>query len=223
MRDSYQLLFDGDYLKKDTLFKFGLKESIYCPKGKASESWEALKQKIKNQEKVFIRGFGRNGSGSIFYKEFYSEVLGLEVSIDPTNNSEPGKLMRELTGYSTKKVSARNPRYERIQNYQIAHVFGKTKNIYAFTAPWNIAYIPKIIDPFTGHEAQGEYVTEYQRLFRKETFNKFYDLIQDYNEIMSEPRFKEKITKFFSNKEDNYSKELEKSVKEQFAPITLEP
>lgn len=47
-------------------------------------------------------------------------------------------------------------------------MFGRTKNIYAFTAPWNIVYMPKILDPFTGHEAKGEMVDEYRMLFQKQ-------------------------------------------------------
>ena len=54
--------------------------------------------------------------------------------------------MERLTGRKNKKE---------IINYQVSHIFGKTKNIYAFTAPWNFIYLPKIMDPLTGHEAQG--------------------------------------------------------------------
>ena len=31
-----------------------------------------------------------------------------------------------------------------------------TKNALTFNAPWNIVYMPKLFDPFTGHESKGD-------------------------------------------------------------------
>ena len=81
---------------------------------------------------MYIRGFGRNSNGTHLFQEFYKEVFGnAHVAVDPTNNAIPTKIIRDLTGYS-KSSSARD---EAIRNYQISHIFGRTKNVYTFTAP----------------------------------------------------------------------------------------
>ena len=58
------------------------------------------------------------------------------VTKDSTNNAEPAKIIRELTGCSKIK----NARHEPIRNYQISHIFGRTKNVFAFTAPCSLEY-----------------------------------------------------------------------------------
>ncbi len=42
----------------------------------------------------------------------------------------------------------------------------KTKNPLLFGCGWNIAYIPKYIDPFTGHETQGCYSEEFKKILK---------------------------------------------------------
>ena len=83
--------------------------------------------------------------------------------------------MNELSGFEINK---------NIQNYQTSHVYGKTKNVYCFTAPWNIVLIPKIIDPLTGHEAKGDFVGEFQKLFKDTVYNKFKECIEEYNSLI---------------------------------------
>jgi len=147
MRDSYIRFFSKGYISKEQFFEFGLKETIYAPYEKAESEWNRLKQRIENNQEVFIRGFGRDANGTHLFQELYARLVGNHnVKKDPTNNAEPTKIIRELTGYSKTKYS----KYELIRNYQISHIFGRTKNIYAFTAPWNIVYMPKMLDPFTG-------------------------------------------------------------------------
>ena len=80
------------------------------------------------------------------YKDFYANLLGnTHVEKDPTNNAVPHKLIQRTTELK---------RNSDIFNYQVSHIWGHTKNIFMFEAPWNICYTPKIMDPFTGHETQ---------------------------------------------------------------------
>ena len=138
MRDSYIRFFSEGYISKEQFFEFGLKETIYAPYGKVELEWNRLKNRILNNESVFMRGFGRDANGTYLFQELYKRLNGNNnIKKDPTNNAEPTKIIRALTGYS-KTV---NSKYELIRNYQISHIFGRTKNIYAFTAPWNIVYI----------------------------------------------------------------------------------
>ena len=193
MRDSYEQFFSEGYISKEEFFDFGIRETIYAPLDKATEGWELLKKRIENNEPVFMRGFGRNSNGSHLFQDFYSYVLAhTNVKIDPTNNKEPTSVIRDLTGYSKTKSS----KFESIRNYQVSHIFGRTKNIFAFTAPWNIVYLPKMIDPFTGHEAKGSLVEEYTLIFQQKSYSYFEGLIEDYNQVISDKRFQDRISEY---------------------------
>ena len=223
MRDSYERFFSEGFISKQQFFEFGLKETIYAPLEEATKEWEVLKSKIFNNEEVYIRSYGRNAKNSMSFTNFYSNIFNNHnVKIDPTNNSEPTKVIRNLTGYSKKP----HRDYQPIQNYQISHVFGRTKNAFAFTAPWNIVYMPKILDPFTGHEATGDLIDEFKYQFKLNSYNKFKDLIEDYNEIVSSKGFTEKVNIFFGKLSDEGLlkepdlKRLVKSINEEFTPIS---
>jgi len=225
MRDSYIRFFSEGHISKEQFFEFGLKETIYAPIDRAEREWASLKNRIANNEEVFIRGFGRDANGTHLYQELYQRLVGnSHVKKDPTNNAEPTKIIKELTGYSKKK----NANYELIRNYQVSHVFGRTKNVYAFTAPWNIVYMPKLLDPFTGHEAKGDMVDEYTILFQKQAYRQFPKLIDDFNEIISGSDFKDKLSSCLDelNEDDSFqSKDIEKlkkAVKNEFMPIEIQ-
>ena len=196
MRDSYQQFFSKGLISKEQFFEFGLQETIYIPLDKAEIEWKNLKKRIKNNEEIYIRGFGRDASGTYLFQELYKNILGNEnIKKDATNNDKPTKLIRELTGYS-KSVTSKNSKYKLIRNYQISHVFGRTKNAYAFTAPWNIVYLPKILDPFTGHEAKGEMIEEFTTLFQQQCYGIFSNLIEDFNNIISSPELTGKLAQY---------------------------
>lgn len=224
MRDSYERFFSQGYISKDQFFEFGLSETIYAPLDKAESAWKELKNRVHSNQQVFIRGFGRNSNGTHLFQAFYADVLkNNQVTVDPTNNAQPTKLIRDLTGYSKTKSSKHEP----IQNYQISHIFGRTKNVFAFTAPWNIVYMPKMLDPFTGHEAKGSMIDEYQKLFREQGYKHFKHLIDDFNRIMTEPSLITSIETYISrlspdeNKTQADIEKLTKSIREDFSPIKL--
>jgi hypothetical protein len=225
MRDSYIKFFSEGYISKEQFFEFGLKETIYAPYEKAERGWSHLKNRIKNNEEVFIRGFGRDANGTHLFQELYQRLVGNDkVKKDSTNNAEPTKIIRELTGYSKTK----NSKYELIRNYQISHIFGRTKNIYAFTAPWNIVYMPKMLDPFTGHEAKGEMIDEYTLLFQKQGYERFGRLIDEFNEIITCSSFKDNLGNCLNNLSADSSfenKDIEKlktAVHNEFMPIEIQ-
>jgi len=174
IKDSYEDLFH--LIGKDKLFEFGRNNIITIPKDKAYAQWDDLKKRIKNKtDDIYIRGYGRNGQKNHVYEDLYKEIFNINVCIDATNNNKPTKLIEEGTGHRKNKT---------IRNYQVSHVFGRTKNIYSFTAPWNITFIPKVMDPFTGHEAKGDYVAEFTKMFTDYVYNEFHEMIDEYNGIM---------------------------------------
>jgi hypothetical protein len=229
VRDSYERFFSEGYISKEKFFDFGIRETIYAPLDKAKEGWEELKHRIKNNGQVWMRGFGRNGKGSPLFKDFYAQALGNKnVTIDRTNNNKPGTVIRKMTGYSKRKSSNhKSSKHKPIRNYQVSHIFGRTKNIYLFTAPWNIVYLPKIIDPFTGHEAKGDLIDEYQTMFQQKSYVRFEALIEDYNQIISGTDFQQRVDAYFENisnsnshSQDDIDK-LIKSVREELSPIAV--
>ena len=223
MLDSYENFLSEFKISEDQFLDFGIKSVIYIPDDKAKENWNYLKNRINNDGEVFIRGFGRDAKGTPLLLNFYKHLLGnSHIKKDPTNNSQPTKMIKELSGYSKVKSS----KYELIRNYQISHIYGRTKNIYAFTAPWNIAYIPKIYDPFTGHEANGDMVKEFTSRLKVQTYKKFKHLIEDFNNTITHSVFTDKLKKsldILNNDNKNFPQKslnkLNESIKSEFSPI----
>lgn len=224
MRDSYERFFSQGYISKEQFFEFGLQETIYAPLDKSEIAWSDFKKRIATHQQVYIRGFGRNSNGSHLFQEFYKNIIGNEnILIDPTNNAQPTKLIRDLTGYSKTKSNNHEP----IQNYQISHIFGRTKNVFAFTAPWNIVYMPKMLDPFTGHEAKGKMIAEYQVLFQQQSYKHFEPLIEDYNKLISSQKLVDSINEYLEiigsepSIDVKDAEKLKKSVLEELSPIII--
>jgi hypothetical protein len=204
MRDAYCEFFK--LFPKEDFFHFGLSNVIHIDLQIAKKNWGKLTSAIKNKDagaKLYIRSMGQKGIGDDTLSRFYREIFKIEIKFDPTNNLRPTKLLEELTNHR-KNVT--------ISNYQVSHVFGNTKNVYCFCAPWNIVFIPKLLDPFTGHEAKGEFVAEFQNRFRLKMYQIFEELISEYNQIMEalQPRISNwlKDSDLSSNIVNNIMKEF---------------
>lgn len=202
MKDSYAEFFNRRYISKEQFFEFGLEESIYISFEEAKTGWNIIKDDVLNNRLAYIRGYGRNGLGTKLFIELYKEVLGNQmIQVDPSNNTMPERVLNSYTNYR-KNIKSDSGKLIKIQNYQISHIFGKTKNPFLFTAPWNIAYIPKIIDPFTGHEARGDLPAQYTRAFRNKAFELFGELIEEYNQLIVDLQLKEKANSYIDRLEN---------------------
>jgi len=193
--DGYEQFFE--FMKKEDFFKFGLDNIITIDKNLVSSSWKKLIKDINYKSNdLYIRSFGRNGNGNEIFKKLYNDIFNININFDQTNNSKPTQIIQNLTGYKKNKT---------IFNYQISHVFGNTKNIYCFTAPWNIVFIPKIIDPFTGHEAKGNFVNEFKKMFKEKIIKHSIEEIIEYNKIMEKikPEIKNWLNKYIPEKDKN--------------------
>jgi len=201
IRDAYEQFFQ--LLPKETFFNFGINNIITIDNGNVYYQWKELLRKINNfDDNLYVRDFGRNGNENNNVKKLYKEVFNIDIKFDPTNNAKPKQLLQTFTEYEVNKT---------IFNYQISHIFGNTKNVYCFTAPWNIVFIPKMIDPLTGHEAKGDYVKEFQILFKKYIFQKFNREIMEYNEIINKlyPKIELWVDKnILEKKKESYLKEF---------------
>ncbi|MBU3144627.1 hypothetical protein [Clostridium sp. CF012] len=197
--DSYECFTKKFNITKTDFYNFGLEETIYPLAERVEEYWDELKKRLFNNKKVYIRGYGRDAHGTPLYKEFHVKVFGNEnVKKDPTNNLQPQKLIQKLTGFR---------RNDNLMNYQVSHIFGMTRNALMFEAPWNIALVPKIIDPLTGHESNGDWAKEYKELFLKDIYIKYAKYIDEYNQLANKYDFQGKIAEFGVEKASDVSSE----------------
>lgn len=195
--DAYDILFG--IIDKDDFFEKSIQEIKFIEDYKIKSHWDDLKYDIFNNNKIYIRGYGRDAKKTDYFLEFYKNLFGnTNIKKDSTNNAQPTKLIAGLTNYA--KVNTGTFKEKKlIVNYQVSHLFGKTKNPFLFNCAWNIAYIPKYLDPFTGHESQGQHSSRFKQHFEPLIKEKYKEFIVDYNEEINklEPKFEEafKLTK----------------------------
>jgi hypothetical protein len=230
LKDSYQEFLEELKINKEDFFQFGLNKVIYIDNEKVRKNWDNLKSRVLNNGEVFIRGYGRDAKGTDMFIDLYKHMFrNNNIRKDGTNNQRPTKLIEELTGYKKRGAKCN------IRNYQVSHIFGRTKNPYCFTAPWNIVYIPKIVDPFTGHEAQGPIAQEFFTLFKQQSMERFKEYIDEFNEIVTSELIQEKFEEYINlletsakkiDDEIEYKKTLKaierfkKDFSSEFSPIT---
>lgn len=211
-RDSYYDFMSHFNIKPKELFEWGMKAIIF-PSDKMVESeWANLKYRIFNDKEVFIRGYGRDAHGTKSYIDFYEYLIkNSHVKKDPTNNNKPQANIRKMTGLTRNKD---------IYNYQVSHIWGRTKNIFLFEAPWNICYIPKIIDPFTGHETKGDLPVEFQDYLISFSQKKYKKYIDDYNSIILEYDIKSALSDFCKRNEIDDERFISDCL-EELSPIPI--
>lgn len=207
MIDSYQEFLTHFQIDRDSFFEWGISATIFPPIDRVASEWEDLKNRIFSNQKVYIRGYGRDAHGTQMYKDFYAKLLGnTHIEKDPTNNAVPHKLIQRITKLK---------RNRDIYNYQVSHIWGHTKNIFMFEAPWNICYTPKIMDPFTGHETQGIWPTEYQKIFIAKANELYRPFIDEYNQILKSLDVNKKLQEYILSLENLVpAKELEQFSKD---------
>lgn len=188
--DGYRQFFEEFGINKIKLFEWGINKTVFPSVDFAKAEWERLKNKIYNNEVVYIRGYGRDAKGTFLYFGFYEMLLGnTKVKKDGTNNYIPQRLVERATGYK---------RNRDIFNYQVSHIWGKTKNVFLFEAPWNVCLTPKIMDPFTGHETKGEWPVEYQKLLLEKAYGLYGKLVDDYNALIGQYDMEDEIKRYMA-------------------------
>ena len=216
IQDSYINFLKYFKINKKEFFEYGKKSIIYANSDDIDYFWKDLKYRLYNNQKVYIRSYGNNGVNSKIFVDFIKKVFNNEnIEIDKNRNSIPQAYIKKYTQLERKKD---------IINYQVSHLFERTKNPLMFECPWNIAYIPKIYDPFTGHESNGNWTKEFQEYYLKDAQHKFKKYIDDYNSIIKSLDIEKKISnyidglkKYSNNQKNRFKKDLE----ENFKPIIV--
>jgi hypothetical protein len=164
---------------------------------------------------------GRDAASTKYMFEVHKSLFGnSNIKKDPSNNTHPTKILENLTGFSKRKSKNNNL----ISNYQVSHIFGRTKNALMFMAPWNIVYIPKLFDPFSGHESKGELTQIFSTKLKEITYEKFKVQIDDYNSIVNNSKFISSLNSSIENLKSNNSEVSDKllnSIKDEFSEIKI--
>ena len=220
-RDSYLNFLKKFNISNEDFIEYGLNDIIFILNDKVISEWDILKNKVYSNQEVYIRGMGRDAAGTKYMLEVHKSLFGnSNIKKDPTNNAHPTKILENLTGFSKRKLKSSNL----ISNYQVSHIFGRTKNALMFMAPWNIVYIPKLFDPFSGHESKGELTQIFSTKLKEITYEKFKVQIDDYNSIVNNSKFVDSLNSSIDDLKSNNSKISEKllnSIKDEFSEVKI--
>lgn len=179
--DAYLKLIEDLGITEEEFAEIGMNNFLPIDYELKKKQWEENKMKLFNANSVLaIRNYGQQGRNTKLFIDLYSFMFNCEIKIDPNNNSFPTQILKHNTPYR-KNSKSKNSKFIPIYNYQISHLFGRTKNPLLFTALWNLAYIPRYFDPFTGHESKGQISERIQNTFKKTIVLKNQEFIDDYN------------------------------------------
>ncbi|MCX4296729.1 MAG: hypothetical protein OSJ73_06820 [Lachnospiraceae bacterium] len=97
--DSYEQLLTHFNIDKASFLEWGISSIIFPPVDKVALKWKDLKNRIFYNERVYIRGYGRDAHGTDLYIKLYEKLFdNSKVKKDPTNNAVPHRLIQQLTG-----------------------------------------------------------------------------------------------------------------------------
>jgi len=192
MLDSYEALIP-QYISKEDFFRYAIEKTIYIPDSEIRLEWDNLRKKLESNKAVFVRGSKASSENQLIF-DFYKTVFKNDsVKKDPSNTQNPTKLMDTLSGYTKKDL----------KNYQLYSPFGKSKNVLCFSSPWNLIYIPKILEPLLNEDSKSELALDFKKFFLKEIYNKFKIYIDEYNKIVSNDYFVRSMDDYFRGMYEN--------------------
>lgn len=192
-----------------------------------NHQWDKIKTALNGNDvehKIYIRSNGNNGCNNDVLINVYKKVFpNTNIRIDAHRNTTTHSKVDQLGNY--KRNHGNIEKFNVVKNFIVSHIFANTANPYLFHAPWNFCLTPAIVDPLTGHESNGNLTEEYKRKFFKKAFEKYNKYIEEYNAILKDNNYKEKISKAF----DEYEKEIsgladnfKQQILQQWDPIIKE-
>jgi len=218
VKDGVQIFFDHFGIDEKDFIQFGISNIDFPNRKIAAVEWQTLLKSIRgNRETIHVRKFGRVPKRQKLLVDFYKDVLKINnITFDTTNNAQPYKVFSTATDVFKRK---------HITNYKVSHIWGRTKNPYAFCALWNMCYTPIFIDPFTGHEANGILAKQFQKQFKNYAYKLFRKQISEFNAIMQslQPKINQ-FVKRIENSKNLTSKdktEIKKVISSEFACIEV--
>lgn len=223
-RESYSEFFSAYGIDIESLCEYGITNSVFASTKDAVAQWTRVKTDFFENHKLPIRMADTNGEEFRFYKALYRHIFGYtSLTNDATGNYYPRANMERALGIKvTIKPSSETGH---LVNFQTSHGFsGRTKNPLMYSSIWNIVFTPKVIDPFTGDEASGEYADAFRNAFQLAIKTRFRQCIKEFNDIVEQYHVVEKINEFQS---DDFSTtsltRMKANALSQWRKIDLEP
>ena len=107
-RDSYLNFLEKFNISNEDFIEYGLNDIIFVPNDKVISEWENLKNKVYSNQEVYIRGMGRDATGTKYMLEVHKNLFGnSNIKKDPSNNAYPTKILENLTGFSKRKLKTK--------------------------------------------------------------------------------------------------------------------
>ena len=205
--------------------KYSVRTSEECAFREFTKLIDALEGKTKECV-LYIRPCGRKRMEKLF-KKLYKKVFRVDVKIDRRNNSYPrkvfGRIIQGNSGIAKNPIWKSAATVSSLKNFQYAHVFeSRTKNPLLFSGVWNIVLLPKIVDPLSGHEAQGRWPRMFQSKFQAFIMKDYARCIQMYNDFAKRNRGKLiRVAKEIAKMNDGCSSGFVAAVEREWAPVGL--
>ena len=75
-RDSYLNFLEKFNISNKDFIEYGLNDIIFVPNDKVISEWEILKNKVYSNQEVYIRGMGRDATGTKYMFEVHKSLFG---------------------------------------------------------------------------------------------------------------------------------------------------
>ena len=218
IKDSYKEFFQHFHITANNLFEWGIENVVWVEPKIAAIEWKKLKEKIEGiyAGEIHIRGYGRDSKNTPLFTDLYQKIFpNIKIEKDTNNNNFPTKMLENLTHYK---------KNESIFNYQVSHIWGHTKNPFLFECPWNVCFMPKILDPFSGHESTSTDKVIFQERLKNKAVQMYSDLIEDYQRLKKDIEKRiECILDEYINTQQNYQaktlRKFEKDLHNEWADL----
>ncbi len=209
-RDSYFNFLNYFEIDSILFFRWGIEAMIFPPMEQVDLEWRILKSRILNGEVVFIGGTGKGAGRIPLYIDFYNYVFGNKNVQKDTNN----KIQIDLKNMTD--LDRKND----INNYQVYSIWSRSRNIFLYEAPWNVCYIPNMIDLLLCPESKGDLPEEFRKYFLKYVRKKYWKYINDYNRIIDEYKVALRLKEFCEKNTINDLKFMKEAMM-QLSPIII--
>ena len=72
-RDSYLNFLEKFNISNEDFIEYGLNDIIFVPNDKVISEWEILKNKVYSNQEIYIRGMGRDATGTKYMQRWWSD------------------------------------------------------------------------------------------------------------------------------------------------------
>ena len=204
--NSYEEVIRAYGITVERFYEVGISMCLFADKEEAMKDWQNLKSRFLREDKQGLPM--RMVVHEHALREFYYKLFHLELVKDPDGNQAPNIALCQLLGI------------DKPANYTCIHIFGGTNNPLLFNALFNVCYIPAIYAPLTtdNRNKMTPLHSGFRARFMAKVYEMYGEIIDEYNEFLSEQRIMEKIESNIINP-DLYPKRFIANMKEQWRPL----